>query len=294
MSSLFHHALSLKDEMVAYETLWAMKDATQRSIAQLFQNYPGRPSHVLNVLRKNDQEAERIYTSVNEYLQHLSGFSVSVYGDFQYPSALRAAHYPLQLFYYRGHIELTESRCLSVVGARQASTDGLRRAARLARELVDAGFTIVSGLAAGIDTAAMEAAIKSRGKTIGVIGTPINQVYPKHNVKLQEMIAREHLLVSQVPFFRYAQQPFSTRRFYFPQRNETMAALSRATIIVEASDTSGSLTQARAAIQQGRKLFILNSCFHNANISWPRNYELKGAVRVRTTQDILDHLPSPA
>jgi DNA processing protein len=79
--------------------------------------------------------------------------------------------------------------------------------------------------------------------------------------------------VSEVPFVRYATEHWKLRRLYFPARNETMSALSEATVIVEASDTSGTLTQARAALKQGRKLFILDSCFDNPNISWPKRFE---------------------
>ena len=87
-------------------------------------------------------------------------------------------------------------------------------------------------------------------------------------------------------------EPFSARKYYFPRRNATMSALSQATVIVEASERSGTLTQARAAINQGRKLFILNSCFEDTKISWPRKYEAKGAIRVRDIDDILKVLPA--
>ena len=85
-------------------------------------------------------------------------------------------------------------------------------------------------------------------------------------------------------------QDFRSNRIFFPERNVTMSALTEATIIVEASDTSGTLIQARAALAQGRKLFILDSCFHNSSISWPAKYEAQGAIRVRDYDDIRKHL----
>src|SRR5690606_30700269 len=106
----------------------------------------------------------------------------------------------------------------------------------------------------------MQATIDAGRPTVGVIGTPVNQSYPKENADLQEHVAREYLLVSQEPFYRYSIEPFPAKRRYFPERTETMAALTQATIIVEASETSGTLTQARAALRHGRKQFILNSC----------------------------------
>lgn len=283
------NTISPEHEMTSYETLWSMADTTQKSVAKLFEVGGLLPSQVLEGLAAT-HEINNLRSVVCEYLKPLAGFSVSIRGDFQYPERIRDARYPTEVIYYRGAIDLMDSRCISVVGAREASADGINRSRRVVRELVREGFTIVSGLAAGIDTAAMTEAIELGGSTIGVIGTPINKVYPAENASLQERVAKEHLLISQVPFYRYAHESFNNRRFYFPQRNELMAALSEATIIVEASDTSGSLTQARAALQQGRKLFVLNSCFENKNISWPRKYELKGAIRVRSMNDIMDNI----
>ncbi|QBY43750.1 DNA-processing protein DprA [Arsenophonus nasoniae] len=114
--------------------------------------------------------------------------------------------------------------------------------------------------------------------------------YPKQNIELQQRIRENYLLISQVPFKRYLDQDYRTNRLFFPERNATMSALSEATIIVEASDTSGTLTQARAALDQGRKLFILDSCFKNSTISWPEKYEARGAIRVKNYQDIKDNL----
>ncbi len=135
----------------------------------------------------------------------------------------------------------------------------------------------------------MQSTLDAGGRTVGVIGTPLNKSYPKENATLQQQVADEHLLISQVPFYRYENAHWKTRRYYFPQRNETMAALSSATVIVEAGETSGSLTQARACLQQGRKLFILNSCFE-AGLKWPQTYESRGAIRVREVDDILEAL----
>jgi DNA processing protein len=288
MTAVLGNAICPREEMAAYETLWAFDRITLKGIAELFRKRPLLPSRLFRALATEQFDLDPLYQEVSAFVAALRGFMVSVNGTYQYPTRLLDAQYPIQLFYYRGYIGLAETRCVSVVGARKATPDGLKRADRVARGLVEAGFTIVSGLAAGIDTAAMQAAISMKGgHTIGVIGTPLNEAYPKENADLQECVAAHHLLVSQVPFYRYAHQPFPTKKYYFPERNETMAALSEATVIVEASDTSGSLTQARAALQQGRKLFILNSCFENRAITWPATYEAKGAIRVRKLDDIL-------
>jgi DNA processing protein len=135
-------------------------------------------------------------------------------------------------------------KCISIVGARAVTPDGILRTERLVRELAWHGFTIVSGLARGTDTVALQTALQCGLNVIGVIGTPIDEYYPLVNRELQEKIAHEHLLISQVPFYKYATQPFDTKRIYFVERNATMTAISMATVIIEAFDTSGILAQA--------------------------------------------------
>jgi DNA processing protein len=231
---------------------------------------------------------------VEDYLSTFNGFSVCVNGTYHYPVRLRNARYPIELFYYKGDIGLLESPSISIVGARKCTEDGARRAKKLSRNLGEAGFTVVSGLARGIDTVAIEETLSLGGNVVGVIGTPINRYYPPENRKLQDRLAEEKLLISQVPFYVYAKEPFAAKRLHFPQRNETMAALSEATVIVEASDTSGALTQARACLQQGRRLFILDSCFENPGITWPRSFEKKGAIRVKDIADVVSVLGDSA
>jgi DNA processing protein len=107
------------------------------------------------------------------------------------------------------------------------------------KELVRDNFTVVSGLAAGIDTVAHTTAIDTGGRTIAVLGTPLTRVYPAANRDLQNRIAREHLVISQVPVRRYERQTPKVNRFFFPERNITMSALTEATVIIEAGETSG-------------------------------------------------------
>ncbi len=120
----------------------------------------------------------------------------------------------------------------------------------------------------GIDTIAHKTAIQTGGKTIGVLGTPLSGSYPPENYALQREIGRNFLLISQVPVLRYGVQTPYHNKLFFPARNVTMAALSQATVIVEAGETSGTLTQADAALRQGKQVFILDSCFLS-NLSWP-------------------------
>ncbi len=126
------------------------------------------------------------------------------------------------------------------------------------------------------------------------MGVPISRYYPTKNKDLQNEIAKNHLLLSHVPILRsYQQKDLTKLRFFFPERNAIMSALSKASIIVEASDTSGTLIQAKAALKQGRKLLILDSCFQNPQITWPHEYLKKGAIRVKDPEDIInaiDHI----
>ena len=217
-------------------------------------------------------------------------FGVKIDGTIDYPEKLHDAEYPLALLYYRGNWDLVFTRGISVVGTRNPTPDGIKRTKRLVKLLVDAGFTIYSGLAAGIDTAAHEAAIEHGGTTIAVIGTPLWHHYPKNNAFLQEKIAKEHLLISQVPVVSYEAKGIQFNRIFFPERNKTMSALSEATVIVEAGETSGTLIQAKAALKQGRKVFILNNNFENSQLTWPQRLQKVGAIRVNNLEDILKGL----
>lgn len=282
--------LSPLREMAAYEALWAEQGATFKKIAEKFRQSPGAtPSELVD--EKQIAEYVQLLDCIHERFQ-IKRFGVRVYGANEYPEKLRDARYPIQVLYYQGWWELINTPCIAVVGARKASEEGIRRTKKLVKSLVDDGYTIVSGLAEGIDTVAHTAAIESGGETIAVIGTPLTHVYPKKNAELQTKIREEHLLISQVPFKRYLDQDYRSNRSFFPERNITMSALTQATIIVEASDTSGTLYQARAALDQGRKLFILDSCFKNPDITWPEKYANKGAIRVHEYNDIRERLPN--
>lgn len=217
---------------------------------------------------------------------------VRVHGAGEYPDRLRDAEYPIEFLYYQGFWELIYSpRSVAVVGTRNPSDDSIKRTRKLVRTLLGDEFTIVSGLAKGIDAAAHTTAIKEGGNTIAILGMPLSRSYPSKNTLLQKEIAKNHLVISQVPVKRYDQQPNPTaNRYFFPERNITMSALTEATIIVEAGETSGTLVQAKAALKQNRMLFILDSCFDNPGLTWPQKFVEQGAIRVREYDDIRKRL----
>jgi DNA processing protein len=284
-------------EMGAYEYLWQQPQSSTKRLAELFGANPGSlPSDLVD-----GEVAQRAAAEVIQHFEKrgIKRFGVRINGTHDYPARLRDAVEPVEMLYFLGSWELAESpRRVAVVGTRKVSSEGAARTRKLVRGLVEHDFTIVSGLAQGVDTIAHQTAIELGGRTIAVIGTPISEVYPKENTELQRRIASEYLLVSQVPVLRYKAQGPSGNRLFFPERNKTMSALTEATIIVEASETSGTLTQARAALAQGRRLFILDSNFHNPAITWPAKFEKLGAIRVREFDDILrefeDSVSKPA
>jgi DNA processing protein len=177
---------------------------------------------------------------------------------------------------------------VSVVGARDASSAGLRRARKLAAQLAKQGVIVMSGLAAGIDTAAHLGAMGAGGRTIAVLGTPLDLTYPPQNRDLQRQIMAEHLAVSCFP----TGEPVAKRNF--PVRNRLMALLSDATVIVEAGETSGSLAQGWEAIRLGRLLFVLKSATEVPDLTWPHKMLEYGAQVLRDTNALTSLLPVAA
>jgi DNA processing protein len=276
-------------EFGAYEALWTEKPASFRWIAEKFSQHPGAlPSDFV------PEPAALMYAqAARDLLAHagVNQFGVIIHGATEYPEKLRSAEYPIELVYFQGWWDLIDSKSVAVVGTREPSDEGQARARKLVRHLVEDDFTVVSGLAKGIDTVVHKTTIDASGRTIAVIGTPLSLRYPKENTELQDRIAKEHLLISQVPIIRYQQAKNPTaNRFFFVERNITMSALTLATIIIEAGETSGTLVQARHALKQGKKLFILESNFKNPALTWPAKFEQQGAIRVRDYEDIQKHL----
>lgn len=191
--------------------------------------------------------------------------------------------------YFRGDRSLFRlNPRVAIVGSRKASHEGLRRAGKLSRALVSQGAVVVSGLAEGIDTAAHAAAIEAGGRTIAVLGTPLEKPYPASNRDLFERIATEHLVVSQFS----ANIPAQPKNF--PIRNRTMALIAHATVIVEAADKSGTLHQAWEALRLGRPLFILESITQDPRITWPAEVRKYGAqvLSDATFEELIEQLPA--
>jgi DNA processing protein len=178
---------------------------------------------------------------------------------------------PKRLFVAGDRTLLRGGPRVSIVGSRKASAQALSDARILAESLVRRGAVVVSGLAEGIDTAAHEGAIAAGGRTIAVLGTPLDEAFPAKNRALQDRIMREHSAVSQFA------PGVPSQRGNFPMRNRTMALLSDATVIVEAGEKSGSLHQGWEALRLGRPLFVFEGLLRNPSLTWAAEMERYGA-----------------
>ena len=210
---------------------------------------------------------------------------VDIWGPFNDVEKRRA---PKRIFVAGDDSLLRVQPRVSIVGSRKASQGGLKRASKLAKLLVERGAIVISGLAEGIDTAAHRGALESGGRTVAVLGTPLDQNYPKSNAALQREIISHHVAVSQFPV-GYPIQPGN-----FPMRNLVMALISNATVIAEAGETSGSLNQGWEALRLGRLLFIMESVVNNHTLSWPAKMISYGAqiLSDETIDLFLDGLPT--
>ena len=175
---------------------------------------------------------------------------------------------------------------VAIIGTRKPTENGINYARDLARMLARRGVVIVSGLALGIDTVAHRAAMDAGGKTIAVIGTPLEVSYPRQNAELQRRIAREHLVVSQFP----PGSPVARRNF--PIRNYTMALIADASVIVEAGEKSGTMHQGWTAIRLNRPLFIPSSVVRDSGLKWPRQLIDYGAIKLVEMEDVQYYIPS--
>lgn len=238
----------------------------------------------------SDQEIEAAVADVESWLDR--GVDIRSVLDSNYPQSLHAVFDRPPLVFVRGSWrEVRDRRAIAIVGTRAASHAGLARASRITEELVEHEFTILSGLAAGIDSAAHSAALDAGGRTVAVMGSGLDHIYPAANRPLAERIVESGgALITQ--FFPH-QRP---RSWMFPLRNVVMSGLSLATVVIEASETSGAKMQARVALQHGRAVFLLRSLVETHD--WARKYVEEGAygahaIEVLTVEDVLQRLDAP-
>lgn len=212
---------------------------------------------------------------------------VSVLSD-DYPVNLRSIHNRPPFLFVRGELRPEDERSIAVVGTRRPSPAGLDTARSVTAGLVSAGYTVVSGLAEGIDGAAHATALDLGGRTIAVVGTGLRRTYPPCHAALQRRIAKTGAIVSQF----WPDAPPTKRSF--PMRNVTMSGLALATVVIEASARSGARMQARVALEHGRRIFLHRSLLTHA---WARDYAARpGATVVDSADEVveqIEHLLAP-
>ena len=216
------------------------------------------------------------------------GGDVLLLDDGVYPASLREIYDPPIVLYVKGAwSECLDQPCIGVVGSRRCSTYGQNSALMLARDLSQRGMTVVSGFARGIDAAAHRGALEAGGRTVAVLGTGIDELYPRDHKKLaEEILAQGGALVSQFPL---GTPPVSEN---FPYRNRIISGLSLGVVVVEAAENSGSLITARLAMEQNREVFAVPGNITSRN-SFGTNYLIKGAGAklVQQWQDIATEMP---
>ena len=206
-----------------------------------------------------------------------------------YPAALRNLHDAPLALYVKGQYLERDVVAVGVVGARRASIYGLLQADRLAGDLARAGFTVVSGLARGIDAAAHEAALKVGGRTVTVLGNGLSAIYPREHADLAERIAENGALISELPIDTV---PTASN---FPPRNRLIAALSLGVLVVEASARSGALITARLAAEMGKEVFAVPGDIGRPQVRGTHRLIRDGAKLVESISDIVEELgPLPA
>ena len=198
-----------------------------------------------------------------------------------FPELLRRIKNSPQILYVKGNISLLNKPSIAIVGSRNYSEYGKKMAKKFTKELVNEGFAIVSGLAHGIDSFAHEECINSGGKTIAVIASGFNYIYPEENKKLYEKILRTGgCIITEYP------PDIEAKKEYFPTRNRIISGLSLGTLVIEASFRSGTSITAKYCMQQNRKLFCIPNSIESKNAMGTNNLIKKGANLVTKVEDI--------
>ena len=218
-----------------------------------------------------------------QWLEHSTHHLITILDD-DYPLLLKETTNPPLALFVQGDHHLLQTPQLAMVGSRNPTASGAETAFEFAQYLANAGLTITSGLATGIDAASHRGALKIDAKTIAVCGTGLNRVYPAQHRELAAQIAAQGALVSE---FSLAAKP---QAYHFPQRNRIISGLSLGVLVVEAAQRSGSLITARLAGEQGREIFAIPGSIHNPLARGCHRLIRQGAKLVETASDVLEEL----
>ena len=257
---------------------------TAEAVWQEFRSAEGVPRAVVAALAQGPEQAlfERCLSWAQAPDRRLIALE-----DQHYPPLLRETHAPPGILFGRGDVDRLQRTCVAIVGARNATPQGERDAEAMAHELSNAGLTIVSGLALGVDAAAHRGALKGPGSTIAVMGTGMDIIYPRSNRSLCDRIAAEGCLLTE---FALGMPPIPGN---FPRRNRIISGLSRAVLVVEANENSGSLLTADYALEQDRAVLAMPGSIHSPLAKGCHKLIKEGAALVETADDVFAALGLP-
>lgn len=240
-------------------------------------------SQIRVILRGPDSHVQK---AVDHELAHIERSGVDIVSclDSTYPSKLRTIHDPPILLYMTGNLRGFEDPSLSIVGSRRASHLGTKITEQWSQELASLGFTIVSGLARGVDAAAHRGALAAEGATIAVLGCGIDRTYPPEHTSLREAIEADGAVISEFPM----QSP--PHASHFPKRNRIISGMSLGVLVTQAALKSGSLITARLAAEQGREVFAVPGSIKEEQSCGPHELIKQGARLVERVSDILEEL----
>ncbi|MGE5060923.1 MAG: DNA-processing protein DprA [Betaproteobacteria bacterium] len=213
-----------------------------------------------------------------------AGIKMIPFSDAAYPASLRAIADPPPLLYVKGELRDNDSRAIAIVGSRSASDYGRRIARDLARGLASFGFTVVSGMARGIDGMAHESALQAGGRTLAVLGSGVDRAYPPEHEMLYRRISENGAVISELPM---GARPVA---FNFPARNRLISGLSLGVVVVEATEKSGSLITASLAAEQGREVFAVPGEAGASRSRGSHRLIRQGAKLVETVEDIIEEI----
>jgi DNA processing protein len=213
-----------------------------------------------------------------------SGVRLVPFTDPEYPARLRAIADPPPLLYLRGELLDADERAVAIVGSRSASEYGLRVARNISRGLASLGFTVVSGMARGIDGAAHQAALDAGARTLAVLGCGVDRVYPPEHHGLSQRVSRQGALISE---FALGTRPVA---FNFPARNRLISGLSLGVVVVEATEKSGSLITAAFALEQNREVFAVPGEAGSSRSRGANRLIRQGAKLVESAEDVVEEI----
>jgi DNA processing protein len=281
-----------REAFIALNLIEGVGPVRARSLLDHFGEAPkilaATKSELLRVRNVGEETAEAISNweksiDLAGELKRISDFGchVLISSDEHYPAMLREIYDPPIVLYVKGELTAKDKNSVAMVGSRQTTHYGIETARKLAYQLAYVGVTVVSGGARGIDTAAHQGALSAKGRTIAVLGTGINLVFPTENAELFERIAANGAIMTQFPFNRPADKQS------FPIRNRIVAGMTLGTVVVEANATSGALITANMAVEAGRQIFAVPGRIDSPRSKGCHELIKKGAKLCEGVEDIL-------